>query len=80
MLLVAIFALGGPLSAGPDETRPNFLIILTDDPFELYNLKDDPQEKYNLAATNKKVLQELAIALRAHIQRGGATPWQKPSR
>lgn len=49
-------------------------------PFELYNLKDDPQEKHNLAATNKKVVQELTTALRNHIQRGGATPWQKPSR
>jgi len=49
-------------------------------PYELYNLKDDPQEKINLAATNRKVLQELATALRAQIQRGGSTPWQKPVR
>ncbi len=47
-------------------------------PLELYNLKDDPQEKQNLAAANKKIFNELATALRAHIQRGGATPWQKP--
>lgn len=57
--------------------------LLQNDPFsplELYNLKDDPQEKTNLATTNRKVFQELAAALRAHIQHGGATPWQKPRR
>ena len=55
--------------------------LMQNDPFsplELYNLKTDPQEKTNLAPTNKKVLNELATALRQHIQRGGATPWQKP--
>lgn len=43
------------------------------------NLKNDPQETQNLAATHRKVLNDLAAALRAHIQRGGATPWQKPA-
>ena len=47
-------------------------------PLELYNLKADPQEKTNLAATNKKLVNELGAALRQHIQRGGATPWQPP--
>ncbi|MBC8125891.1 MAG: sulfatase-like hydrolase/transferase [Gloeobacteraceae cyanobacterium ES-bin-144] len=47
-------------------------------PYELYNLKTDPQEKTNLAATHKKMFNELFSALRRHIQRGGATPWQKP--
>jgi arylsulfatase A-like enzyme len=54
--------------------------LLQNDPFsslELYNLKSDPQEKENLAATHRKVFNELHAALRAHIQRGGATPWRK---
>ena len=52
--------------------------VLQNDPYhplELYNLKDDPQEKTDLAATNGDTLAELADALRAHIQRGGTTPW-----
>jgi len=47
-------------------------------PLELYHLREDPQEKTNLAAVNRSRFNELAAALRAHIQRGGATPWQKP--
>ncbi|MFO7902731.1 MAG: sulfatase family protein [Planctomycetota bacterium] len=57
--------------------------LLQNDPYsplELYNLKDDPFEQHNLAGKNKKVLRQLANALRGHIQRGGATPWQKPVR
>lgn len=49
-------------------------------PLELYHLKDDPQEKNNVAATNRTVFNELAASLRAHLQRGGATPWQQPTR
>lgn len=48
-------------------------------PLELYHLKTDPQERTNLAATNPKMFKELSAALRQHIQRGGATPWQKPA-
>lgn len=47
-------------------------------PLELYNLKDDPQEKRDLATTNKAVVNELSTALRQHIQRSGAVPWQPP--
>lgn len=46
-------------------------------PMELYNLKNDPQEKTNVAAKAPKVFNDLATALRQHIQRGGSTPWQK---
>jgi arylsulfatase A-like enzyme len=49
-------------------------------PLELYDLKNDPQETNDLAAKNKKIVNELSTALRAHVQRGGATPWQKPQR
>jgi len=56
--------------------------LLQNDPFsprELYHLKSDPQERTNLAATNRKMFNELSAALRQHIQRGGATPWLQPS-
>jgi len=56
--------------------------LLQNDPYsplELYNLKTDPGENEDLAGTQKKVLNDLAAALRAHIQRGGATPWQTPA-
>jgi arylsulfatase A-like enzyme len=56
--------------------------LMQNDPFsplELYNLKADPQERTNLAATNKKMFNELSAALRQQIQRGGAIPWQKPT-
>ena len=47
-------------------------------PLELYNLRDDPQERHDLAATNKRMVAELSAGLRAHVQRGGKTPWQRP--
>lgn len=47
-------------------------------PLELYNLKDDPREMNDLASKAPKIFNELATALRDHIQRGGATPWQRP--
>ena len=55
--------------------------LLQNDPYsplELYNLKDDPQERHNLAAANQKVFNQLVAALRIHVQRAGATPWQRP--
>jgi arylsulfatase A-like enzyme len=56
--------------------------LLQNDPYsplELYNLKDDPYEKNNLANVHGRIVNELSTALRAHIQRGGATPWQQPA-
>ena len=47
-------------------------------PLELYHLKNDPQETTNLVGKAPKVFQELSAALRHHVQRGGAVPWQKP--
>jgi hypothetical protein len=46
---------------------------------ELYNLKDDPAEQKNLANSNRGKYSELARLLRAHIQRGGQVPWQRPN-
>jgi arylsulfatase A-like enzyme len=47
-------------------------------PLELYNLKDDPQEQTNVLQKNQPLARQMEAALRAHIQRGGATPWQAP--
>ena len=49
-------------------------------PMELYNLDEDPGEENDLAMDNRKVYRELLAALRVQIQRGGAVPWQRPSR
>ena len=45
---------------------------------ELYNLKNDPREEHDLSKQNRAKFRELSVALRAHIQRGGSIPWQKP--
>lgn len=47
-------------------------------PWELYNLAQDSLETTDLAAKEKGKFNELAAAMRAQIQRGGAVPWQKP--
>jgi arylsulfatase A-like enzyme len=75
---------GGPAYGGKsyEAIIRGDLKLMQNDPYsplELYHLKDDPHEQHNLAATHKKVFNELATALRAHIQRGGATPWKNPS-
>jgi arylsulfatase A-like enzyme len=53
--------------------------LLQNDPYsalELYNLRDDPRETTNLAAARSDVVKELAAAVRGHVQRAGAVPWQ----
>jgi arylsulfatase A-like enzyme len=50
------------------------------EPQELYHLAADPAEATDLKAKHKKKFQELATALRAHVQRGGSVPWQKPDK
>lgn len=66
-----------------DAVRKGDWKLLQNSPFgpqELYNLRRDPQEKENLLAREPKKVQELSAALRAHIQRAGAVPWQKGKR
>ncbi len=48
-------------------------------PLELYNLRTDPAEANNVIKQHAPVARELEAALRKHIQRGGATPWQPPA-
>jgi hypothetical protein len=45
-------------------------------PFRLYNLDADPQEQRDVAAENRAVVEELGGALREHLRRAGAVPWQ----
>lgn len=61
------------LKRGPWKLVKN---LPTDD-WELYHLDRDPLETTDLAQKEKKVFQNLATTMRAHIQRGGAVPWQK---
>ena len=49
-------------------------------PLELYDLKNDPRETKDLAQVNQQKFRELSAALRVQVQRGGAVPWQPPSR
>ena len=57
--------------------------LLQNTPFEpqqLYNVTQDPLETTDLTKKNRKAFDELAAALRAQVQQGGAVPWQKPTR
>ena len=56
--------------------------LLQNSPFgprELYNLKDDPQEENNVIEEYQEVFRKLDALQRAHLQRGGAVPWQRPA-
>ncbi len=46
------------------------------EPFELYNLEDDPEERRDLSDENRGHYDDLARALRFHIQQAGAVRWQ----
>jgi arylsulfatase A-like enzyme len=66
-----------------DAVRKGDWKLLQNSPFgprELYNLRTDPQEKDNRFAKEPKKVQELSAAMRAHIQRAGAVPWQPGKR
>jgi len=75
---------GGPAYGGKSYEaliRGEWKLLQNDpySPLELYNLREDPGETRDLAAARRDVYDRLAAALRAHIQRGGATPWQRPA-
>jgi arylsulfatase A-like enzyme len=46
-------------------------------PWEMYDLAVDPLESTDLVKKEAAKYRELATAMRRHIQRGGAVPWQK---
>jgi arylsulfatase A-like enzyme len=47
-------------------------------PWEMYDIEADPLESTDLVKKQAGKFQELGAAMRLHIQRGGAVPWQKP--
>ena len=53
--------------------------LLDPEPAHSYNLKDErPVRREKSDSQQPKLARELELALRAHMQCGGATPWQKP--
>ncbi len=72
---------GGPAYGGKtiEALRRGRWKLLQDSPFaplELYDLSNDPAEAFNLADKERPAFLELSAALRKHVQRGGAVPWQ----
>ena len=47
------------------------------EPYKLFNLRDDPLEEHDLAEQDPGVYTSLSRALRRHIQKSGAVPWQR---
>ncbi len=57
--------------------------LLQNSPFapqELYNVTADPMEQHNLIASEVDIHKKLNALLMQHTQKGGAVPWQDPSR
>lgn len=75
---------GGPRYVGKSYealVRGRWKLLQNDpfQPFELYDVASDPGEVRNVAAEHPAVVRQLETAIRAHLQRGGAVPWQPPS-
>jgi len=74
---------GGPRYHGRDyfAARRGDWKLMQNGPFEpyrLYHLGDDPLEAHDRSAGEPAVVAELSRALRGHIRRAGAVPWQAP--
>ena len=48
------------------------------EPYRLFHLGDDPLEQHDRSAAERGVVAELSRALRRHLQKAGAVPWQAP--
>ena len=74
----------GELSEDDKELHAEMLSIAQDDESPLncslisVDLEKDPGETTDLSGSNRRTFREMAGAMREHIQRGGAVPWQKP--